>query len=180
MVRSDARGQGVGEALKQAQAALVMELGVPHMCWTFDPLRAVNAHLNLHKLGASSHEYIEQAYAATSSSRDAHMPADRLWVEWHLGRQVPERRNAEYYADAVRVLHNLNGVPDQAFLNTNEREVIAEIPDDIDVVRDREIKAARMWRYAVRAVFTHYFQQGYAAEDYLRGVGYILRHGSDA
>src|SRR5689334_22591780 len=41
------RGQGVGEALKRAQADLARSYKLDLMCWTYDPLRAINAQLNI-------------------------------------------------------------------------------------------------------------------------------------
>ena len=61
------RGQGVGETLKHAQADLARQRGLRLMCWTFDPLRSINAHLNIHKLGAISRRYMANAYAASSN-----------------------------------------------------------------------------------------------------------------
>ena len=38
------------------------------MYWTFDPLVARNAHLNLNKLGAPVEEFVENMYGATNNS----------------------------------------------------------------------------------------------------------------
>ncbi len=91
-VAPEHRGQGVGEALKRAQADHVRRYGLRLMCWTFDPLLSRNAHLNLHKLGATSRRYIENAYAASSSRLNAGAPIDRLWVEWGFADRTTDHR----------------------------------------------------------------------------------------
>src|ERR1700693_4730381 len=48
------RGAGVGIALKQAQRKDALRLGYPLVSWTFDPLAARNAYINLHRLGCTS------------------------------------------------------------------------------------------------------------------------------
>ena len=49
-VRPEVRNSGVGQALKFHQRGLLRDLGVEVMYWTFDPLVARNAHLNLNRL----------------------------------------------------------------------------------------------------------------------------------
>lgn len=46
------RGRGIGLALKRHQRDALLERGVTRVCWTFDPLEARNAYLNLGRLGA--------------------------------------------------------------------------------------------------------------------------------
>src|SRR3984893_17580943 len=45
------RGTGIGIALKQAQRYDALRLGYELVTWTFDPLEARNAYINLHRLG---------------------------------------------------------------------------------------------------------------------------------
>ncbi|MCL5998231.1 MAG: GNAT family N-acetyltransferase [Chloroflexi bacterium] len=173
------RGQGVGEGLKRAQAALAVRYGLNLMCWTYDPLRSVNAHLNIHKLGAISQRYLEHAYAATSSPRDAGVAVDRLWVEWDL-RNDERRANTEVsYAAAGPecwqvVLHDADSAPSEPDLTAHTPVVVIQIPPDIDAVRALGAQRVADWRRATRAVFTHYLGRGYRVVDYRLGQGYIL------
>lgn len=73
------QGKGLATALKWAQREQVLAQGLSHMTWTFDPLVARNAHLNLNKLGAIVREY-HPAFYPTSGD----FPNDRLMVEWDL------------------------------------------------------------------------------------------------
>ncbi len=48
------RGLGIGQRLKQFQRERCLERGLNWMTWTFDPLQAKNARLNLEHLGATA------------------------------------------------------------------------------------------------------------------------------
>ena len=56
-VAPEHRGEGIGHRLKLHQRALLLERGVETVRWTFDPLEARNAHINLRRLGAVAGEY---------------------------------------------------------------------------------------------------------------------------
>src|SRR5262245_20881173 len=51
--------RGVGLRLKWAQRQDALARGVTLITWTFDPLQAVNAHLNLRRLGGAATEFHE-------------------------------------------------------------------------------------------------------------------------
>src|SRR5439155_14564768 len=67
-VRPEARDRGIGRRLKLFQRSLVLELGVTRMLWTYDPLVARNAQLNLNVLGAAVTEYVPEMYGAETRS----------------------------------------------------------------------------------------------------------------
>src|SRR5687767_211706 len=93
-VRADARGAHIGERLKLYQRDLVRAIGVDTMHWTFDPLVARNAHLNLTRLGARAIEYVPDMYGSnTGSPLHGQLPTDRVVVTWDLTAAVgtPER-----------------------------------------------------------------------------------------
>ncbi|MFW6193869.1 MAG: GNAT family N-acetyltransferase, partial [Gemmatimonadota bacterium] len=48
-VRPEARGGGLGTRLKLRQRELLLDRGVRTARWTFDPLEARNAHINLNR-----------------------------------------------------------------------------------------------------------------------------------
>ena len=49
-VRSECRGAGLGRHLKLTQRERLLELGVATVKWSYDPLEASNAHLNINRL----------------------------------------------------------------------------------------------------------------------------------
>jgi predicted GNAT superfamily acetyltransferase len=81
-VRPEARNIGLGLRLKEYQRRTVRELGGDTIYWTFDPLVARNAHLNLNKLGVHVAEYVVDMYGTTDSPLHGGMPTDRFVVAW--------------------------------------------------------------------------------------------------
>src|SRR5512147_996923 len=93
-VHPAARGLGVGLRLKWAQREEALRRGLRLVTWTFDPMRAGNARLNLHHLGATSREFLPDFYGTTSSALHHGLATDRLLVRWDLGRPGVARRAA--------------------------------------------------------------------------------------
>ena len=60
--------------------------------WTYDPLQALNAHLNFTKLGVVVEEYEENIYGESSSPLHSGSPTDRFVAEWRLNAPHVERR----------------------------------------------------------------------------------------
>jgi len=83
-VRLNDRGRGIGEALKWRQRELVLAQGIDTVTWTFDPLQAPNARLNLARLGAWSATYVRDYYGPMADSLNAGLPSDRLVLTWRL------------------------------------------------------------------------------------------------
>ncbi|HRB13538.1 MAG TPA: GNAT family N-acetyltransferase [Vicinamibacteria bacterium] len=83
-VRPAFRGGKVGQALKWAQREAALGKGIRRITWTFDPMQAGNAHLNLELLGATAREYLSDFYGVTSSDLHHGLPTDRLLASWDL------------------------------------------------------------------------------------------------
>lgn len=95
-VRADVAGRGLATRLKWFQRRVVLDRGVTRMLWTFDPLRARNAHLNLNKLGAVVREYRENMYGETDSELHRGIGTDRFVALWRLDSPlVVSRAGAE-------------------------------------------------------------------------------------
>ncbi|WP_129336433.1 GNAT family N-acetyltransferase [Cellulomonas endophytica] len=76
VVAAGAQGLGLGRRLKAAQADAARGRGFTTMRWSFDPLYARNAHVNLDVLGAVGRWFHRDLYGDGDS--------DRLVVEWTL------------------------------------------------------------------------------------------------
>jgi predicted GNAT superfamily acetyltransferase len=83
-VRPRFRGTRVGQNLKWGQREHALRKGVRRITWTFDPMQAGNAHLNLELLGATVAEYLPNFYGVTSSALHHGLPTDRLLASWDL------------------------------------------------------------------------------------------------
>jgi predicted GNAT superfamily acetyltransferase len=80
----EAQSTGVGRLLKWAQRDHALAAGIDLIRWTFDPLRARNAHLNFDVLGASAGTLLVDYYGVDTVGRDAGAASDRLLADWHL------------------------------------------------------------------------------------------------
>jgi len=130
-VRPEARDRGIGRRLKQYQRARLLRLGVSTMYWTFDPLVARNAHLNLNRLGARVESYVRDLYGpAGEGPLDRAIGTDRFIVRWDL-RRAPPRPSALRHRGVIEIA----------------------IPPDIHALRDADPRAAAHWRRATRAAF---------------------------
>jgi predicted GNAT superfamily acetyltransferase len=84
-VAPEARNLGLGTRLKLYQRELLLPLGVEVVEWTYDPLEARNAHLNLNRLGAEVVEYVEDMYKGEMGSELARgIGTDRFIVAWRI------------------------------------------------------------------------------------------------
>jgi predicted GNAT superfamily acetyltransferase len=168
-VRPEARDRGLGRRLKLYQRSLVLELGVTRMLWTYDPLVARNAHLNLNALGAAVAEYVPEMYGSdTGSALHDEIGTDRFVVAWELttgGATVPTPpAGAPALAPPASLVVDLAmpRVPDSA------PELYVAIPDDIQHLIATAPTTARAWRESTRSAFLHYLGNGYRVSGFLR------------
>ena len=82
-VRTEARGLQLGARLKWYQHDWCAARGIRHVRWTFDPLRALNAMLNIDCLGARCRTYYTDYYGAMGGINEG-LPSDRLLADWRL------------------------------------------------------------------------------------------------
>lgn len=170
-VRTEARGAHVGERLKHFQRELAHATGATVMYWTFDPLVARNAHLNLVRLGARVAEYKVNMYGNnTGSPLHGALDTDRIVARWDLtvnrpaSEDPPARAGGEF---AVRPAEGDNipaasDLPDAAVIRI-------AVPLDVESL-PHESRVA--WRTATRRAFTHYLNRGYHVAGFQRA-----RHG---
>lgn len=169
-VHPDARGRGIGLALKQYQRERLLEAGVTRVQWTFDPLEARNAHINFARLGATAREYIRDCYGASTSPLHRGIGTDRLVAEWkldsdHVRRRMEGGDGAMAVGDAPLV--NPEGEP--LHLDLEAPHVWLRIPPDIQALKERDAVAARRWREHTRVALEAYLSRGYEVRDLVRG-----------
>jgi chorismate synthase len=162
------RDQGVGRRLKAFQRAHCLSLGVQAMQWTYDPLVARNAHLNLNRLGASPVEYVRDMYADSGSPLHVGLGTDRFVVEWRLadGESVPGvailsalGANGVDVRTAPQLVvgHGRECVP----LPVGVPAVRIALPPDIHEVMRIDPSAATQWRRSTRAALEECLAAGY-------------------
>jgi predicted GNAT superfamily acetyltransferase len=136
------QNRGVGSQLKWAQRARALSEGRDFIKWTFEPLRARNAHFNLNRLGVVIRAYavnfygtdyvtnpVEKAAGATG------MDSDRVFANWELN-------SARVKALASGQEFPL-GKPDQ----------VIEIPGDYSTLLKSDLGTAKREQLRVREEF---------------------------
>jgi predicted GNAT superfamily acetyltransferase len=187
-VRPEARDRGIGRRLKLFQRSLVLPLGVSRMLWTFDPLVARNAHLNLNALGATAAEYVPDMYGVdTGSALHSAVGTDRFIVSWDLttAPRVPAHDHGLADPPPVRLVVNREdqvGQPPTVHPIDQFPEVYIAIPGDIQQVIATAPDLARAWRDTTREAFLGYLQRGYRVSGFHRAEGrgfYHLTRGAE-
>ena len=178
-VVAEYRSAGLGRTLKLLQRDRTLAMGLDLIEWTYDPLQAMNAHLNFSKLGVVAAEYAENIYGTSSSPLHQGNPTDRLVAEWWIRTPHVERRvtpagslawRAGGLADAARVNRTatsgewLESV--DVDLSLDARRLLVEIPMGFTDMLSRAPELALAWRICTRAIFTTYFARGYRAVDF--------------
>jgi predicted GNAT superfamily acetyltransferase len=183
-VRADLQGSGLGWRLKAYQREVLLERGITTMFWTFDPLEARNAHLNLNKLGAVAGQYLCDMYGVTDSPLHRGIGTDRLVPRWDLeAEDVVARFDGEDPGPpevsedgAVRALGPRKGdgyfLPDEPVTGLSASRILVAVPDSIQDVKAVSVESAVLWRQATRAVLNDYLSRGYAAHALIRREGW--------
>jgi len=198
-VTPDARAGGLGLRLKLAQREHAMRMGIDLIEWTYDPLQALNAHLNFTKLGVVVEEYEENIYGESSSPLHQATPTDRFVAEWRLTTPHVERRLSAPGSPLMRdsglmsaVLVNPSKVaadwlePGHPELDAGSgRRLLVEIPTGFTEMQVRRPDLALAWRLTTRKIFQTYFARGFRAVDFFlaRDAGrgqYLLARHSDS
>ncbi len=145
-VLPDLQGRGLGARLKWAQRDEALARGVGLISWTYDPMQARNANLNLRRLGGPGpavRRRLLRPHLVRAAPRPAHRPAARA-----LGAEVQARaglrrgRRARAHRGGARPTPRINDVKWQAGwpvsseprLDLTDAELLLEIPPDWDVL----------------------------------------------
>lgn len=165
-VRDSARNLGVGRLLKEAQRQALAARGVHTMSWTFDPLVAKNAHLNLNRLGARVIRYVPDMYGTTRSPLHYGLATDRLVVSCDTRLPTPRPSFSGPSAPVpIATAEPRDG--DLRFDSSAPPAVFGiEVPADIQQVIAHAPAAAATWRESVR----EYFQWGLAHDYDVTGI----------
>jgi chorismate synthase len=176
-VRPEHQKRGVGERLKWAQRADALEAGVTLITWTYDPMQALNANLNLRRLGAVGAEFLQDFYGVTTSALHHGLPTDRLLVRWELNAPRVRQRAGEGELPRsvpAPVLPRINDVKWQAGwpvsseprLDLEAPELLLEVPPEWNVLCQAAPRVAAVWQDKVRRAFQAYLGRGYIAADF--------------
>lgn len=177
------RRHNVGFAIKVHQRAWAMQRKVELVEWTYDPLVARNAHVNLTKLGALPVEYLPNFYGGMHDVINGGDDTDRLLVHWVLDSPAvaaaasarPRARNAatERARGAVEALGVSRGGAPVEGRGGGEISLVA-VPTDIERLRVDDPPLAREWRVAVRETLVDLLAGGSRITGFDRAGWYIV------
>jgi len=178
-VLDEFRRAGVGRELKLLQRERTLGMGLDLIEWTYDPMQAMNAHLNFAKLGVVVEEYEENVYGESSSPLHRGNPTDRFVAEWwvrepHVERRIRQAGSIRLRADELADAKPVNRMePSGDFfesvdvdLSVDARRLLVHIPMGFTEMLTKSPELALAWRICTRAIFTTYFDRGYKAVDF--------------
>ncbi|MCK5584621.1 hypothetical protein KAJ02_00950 [Candidatus Bipolaricaulota bacterium] len=179
------RNCGIGMRLRESERRSLQKLGVDLVYWDVDALSSVKLHVALNKLGG-----IVTACSSNGlgSSNDANTPGlvtDCVRVEWWIDSPRVTGR-MEHGLPLVHQqirLHEMDVLTKTTLLPTGVRglidceqratadHVLAEIPENLADLQERDYEAAIQWRSRSRNLIEQLFQLGYL------GIGLIHEGG---
>ncbi len=157
-VTREARGRGLGRELKVFQREILLPLGVETVYWTYDPLVARNANLNLNRLGALPIEYVENMYGEdTGSVLHSGLGTDRFVVAWPI---LSSR--VDWLVTGASGAKPTRAAPPFPVDETLPETVWVEVPPNISAILHSLAETAFDWRRRTRAQFREHLGAGYA------------------
>lgn len=178
------RNDGIGYQLKLLQRDRTLGMDLDLIEWTYDPLQAMNAHLNFSKLGVVVEEYEENVYGTSMSPLHQGNPTDRFVAEWKIREPHVERRLAQTGSGVAQPIpvraHEVSGAVAvnrtqvtgdwlesiDVDLSVEAHRLSVEIPMGFTEMLARNPELALAWRVCTRAIFTTYFDRGYRAVEF--------------
>ena len=134
------RDKGIGHALKVDQYKWAKQNNYKEITWTFDPLVARNAKLNILKLGVDISAYYPNFYGDMPDELNAGDESDRVMASLKVVGDAPTPRRAI-------------SAPDKS-------AVLIAIPSDIVAIRVKDIAENLRWRRLVRDEFVGVLARG--------------------
>ena len=134
------RDKGIGHALKVDQYKWAKQNNYKEITWTFDPLVARNAKLNILKLGVDISAYYPNFYGDMPDELNAGDESDRVMASLKVVGDAPTPRTA---------------------ISAPEKSaVLIAIPDDIVAIRGKDLAENLRWRRSVRDEFVSALARG--------------------
>ena len=134
------RDKGIGYALKVDQYKWAKQNNYKEITWTFDPLVARNAKLNILKLGVDISAYYPNFYGDMPDELNAGDESDRVMASLKVVGDTPTSRS-------------VISTPDKS-------AVLIAIPDDIVAIRGKDLAENLRWRRSVRDEFMGVLARG--------------------
>ncbi len=176
-ILAEYRNKGIAATLKWAQRQRVLENGIDLITWTYDPLEAPNARLNLRTLGGLAHTYKRNIYGENFGALGKGLPTDRFLVEWWLNADEVQQRSKGLTPASMGVG---SPIANRCVGDSGKRAIEAidmhleapivrvEIPNDLQAIKKSNMALALDWRLKTRDLFEAYFAHDYETTDFVR------------
>jgi len=149
------RDKGIGYSLKIDQWQWAKKNNYKEITWTFDPLVARNAKLNLIKLGVDISAYYPNFYGDMPDALNAGDESDRVMASWKVAGDQP--------------------VAKSVITNPDKADMLIKIPEDIVTIRSEDISENLKWRHKVREEFMRAFEKGGKVVGFSANNEYVVR-----
>ena len=149
------RDKGIGYSLKIDQWNWAKNNNYKEITWTFDPLVARNAKLNLIKLGVDISAYYPNFYGDMPDALNAGDESDRVMASWKVYGEQP--------------------VAKSVITNPDKADTLIKIPEDIVTIRSEDISKNLKWRHKVREEFMQAFEKGGKVVGFSANNEYVVR-----
>jgi predicted GNAT superfamily acetyltransferase len=149
------RDKGIGHALKVDQYKWAKQNNYKEITWTFDPLVARNAKLNILKLGVDISAYYPNFYGDMPDELNAGDESDRVMASLKVVGDAPTPRTAI-------------SAPDKS-------AVLIAIPSDIVAIRVKDIAENLRWRREVRDKFVGVLARGGKVVGFSENNEYVVQ-----
>lgn len=153
------RNRRIGTLIKAHQRWWALSHGIDTIVWTFDPLVARNARLNLVNLGVSVRDYEVNFYGAMTDAINIGEESDRVFAWWDL---TGERARAAARGELAPI----------TILSASA--IVVKTPEDIVELRASDPKAAREWRCEMRENLLREFAAGREIVGVTENGDYVL------
>jgi len=154
-VLDEYRNQGVGYELKIDQWYWAKKNNYREITWTFDPLVARNAKLNLVKLGIDISSYYSNFYGDMPDALNAGDESDRVMASWKVAGEQP--------------------IAKSIIINPYKADTLIKIPEDIVAIRSKDKSENLKWRHKVREEFMRAFEKGGKVVGFSTNNEYVVR-----
>ncbi len=167
-VLKEHRHLGIGFQLKLYQRDFALEANLDLIKWVFDPMRSINANLNVRKLGAVIPAYHPNYYGSLQNHFSRGLATDRVWAHWYVSSSRVQQRLLHPLPLLKREppLTQVTALPDPN-LECADPEFLVEVPDDFEAILQESLSLAADGQTKIREIFQHYLNQGYLGADFL-------------
>lgn len=176
-VHPDYHSRGIGHQLKAAQRQFAIEHGVTMVSWSYEPLLAPNAWLNIARLGGVVDLYEVAFYGEANGWAE-----DRFLVDWWVTSDRVARRLSGVERPRPLADHLAAGAAliacewaPEGFplaptpqLGCEAATCLLEFPPDLNLIRQSAPEAALAWRHNFRAMMQHYLNGRYRVLDVVK------------